>query len=323
MTIPKALTALGRAADVVTFEFENVPAASIERLAEAGALVAPGPTALRVSQDRVDEKTFLNAVGAPTVAFAVVDTLDDLVVGLTELGLPALLKTRREGYDGKGQVWIHAIEDAPAALESLGGRPAILEARATFVRELSVIAGRDWDGHMAVYPLGENRHEGGVLRTTLAPAAVDEKTQVRARAIAEAILDGLDYVGVIGVELFDLGDDVLLVNEIAPRVHNTGHWTQDGCVCDQFEQHIRAVAGWPLGPTTAHARHRNDQSAGRRGRSMARPVRQGRRTAAPLRQGRGSTGPQDGPCEPGVGDGLRPSVPLNASVSDPIRRLMP
>ena len=119
---------------------------------------------------------------------------------------------------------------------------------------LSVIAARDWDGHMAVYPLGENRHEGGVLRTTLAPAAVDEKTQVRARAIAEAILDGLDYVGVLGVELFDLGDDVLLVNEIAPRVHNTGHWTQDGCVCDQFEQHIRAVAGWSLGPTTAHAR---------------------------------------------------------------------
>ncbi|WP_428063003.1 5-(carboxyamino)imidazole ribonucleotide synthase [Brevundimonas sp.] len=253
---PDALTALGRAADVVTFEFENVPADSIERLAEAGALVAPGPTALRVSQDRVDEKTFLNAVGAPTVAFAVVDTLDDLVLGLATLGVPALLKTRREGYDGKGQVWIHAIEDAPAALESLGGRPAILEAKATFVRELSVIAARDWDGHMAVYPLGENRHEGGVLRTTLAPATVDETTQVRARAraIAEAILDGLDYVGVLGVELFDLGDDVLLVNEIAPRVHNTGHWTQDGCVCDQFEQHIRAVTGWPLGPTAAHAR---------------------------------------------------------------------
>lgn len=251
---PEALTALGRAADVVTFEFENVPAASIERLAEAGALVAPGPTALRVSQDRVDEKTFLNAVGAPTVQFAVVDTLSDLIDGLTVLGVPALLKTRREGYDGKGQVWIRDVADAAQALESLGGRPAILEAKASFVRELSVIAARDWDGHMAVYPLGENSHEGGVLRTTLAPATVDEKTQVRARAIAEAILDGLDYVGVLGVELFDLGDDVLLVNEIAPRVHNTGHWTQDGCVCDQFEQHIRAVTGWPLGPTTAHAR---------------------------------------------------------------------
>lgn len=251
---PDALTALGRAADVVTFEFENVPADSIERLAEAGALVAPGPTALRVSQDRVDEKTFLNAVGAPTVQFAVVDTLADLIDGLTVLGVPALLKTRREGYDGKGQVWIRDIADAAQALASLGGRPAILEAKASFLRELSVIAARDWDGHMAVYPLGENTHEGGVLRTTLAPATVDEKTQVRARAIAEAILDGLDYVGVLGVELFDLGDDVLLVNEIAPRVHNTGHWTQDGCFCDQFEQHIRAVTGWPLGPTTAHAR---------------------------------------------------------------------
>ena len=251
---PDALTALGRAADVVTCEFENVPAASIERLAEAGALVAPGPTALRVSQDRADEKTFLNAVGAPTVQFAVVDTLEDLIDGLTVLGVPALLKTRREGYDGKGQVWIRDIADAAQALESLGGRPAILEAKASFVRELSVIAARDWDGHMAVYPLGENSHEGGVLRTTLAPATVDDKTQVRARAIAEAILDGLDYVGVLGVELFDLGDDILLVNEIAPRVHNTGHWTQDGCVCDQFEQHIRAVTGWPLGPTAAHAR---------------------------------------------------------------------
>ncbi|KAK0342015.1 hypothetical protein LTR94_024003, partial [Friedmanniomyces endolithicus] len=251
---PDALTALGRAAQVVTFEFENVPAASIERLAEAGALVAPGPTALRVAQDRVDEKTFLNAVGAPTVEFAVVDSLDDLVLGLTRLGLPSLLKTRREGYDGKGQVWIHSIEDAPAALQALGGRPAILEAKAAFVRELSVIAARDWEGHMAVYPLGENTHEKGVLRTTLAPASLSETSEVRARAIAEAILDGLDYVGVMGVELFDLGDDVLLVNEVAPRVHNTGHWTQDGCVCDQFEQHIRAIVGWPLGPTRAHAR---------------------------------------------------------------------
>lgn len=251
---PEALTALGRAADVVTFEFENVPAASVELLAEAGALVAPGPTALRVSQDRAEEKTYLNAVGAPTVEFAVVDTLADLQAGLAQLGLPALLKTRREGYDGKGQVWIRSLDEAAAALESLHGRAAILEAKADFVRELSVIAARDWDGRMTVYPLGENHHEGGVLRVTAAPAIVDEKTQVRARAIAEAILDGLDYVGVVGVELFDLGDGVLLVNEIAPRVHNTGHWTQDGCACDQFEQHIRAIAGWPLGPTRPHAR---------------------------------------------------------------------
>ncbi|WP_426041230.1 5-(carboxyamino)imidazole ribonucleotide synthase [Brevundimonas sp. TWP2-3-4b1] len=251
---PTALTVFGRVCDVVTFEFENVPAASVERLAEAGALVAPGPTALAVAQDRVDEKTFLNAVGATTVAFAPVDSLDDLTAALETLGTPALLKTRRDGYDGKGQVWIKSPKQAGAALAELGGRPAILEARAAFTRELSIIAARGRDGAVAVYPLGENRHAGGVLRTTNAPAKIDARTEKRARAIAAAILDGLAYVGVIGIELFDLGNGELLVNEIAPRVHNTGHWTQDGCVCDQFEQHIRAIAGWPLGPTKAHAR---------------------------------------------------------------------
>ena len=251
---PTALTVMGRVCQVVTFEFENVPAASMETLAEGGALVAPGPTALKVAQDRVEEKTFLNAVGAPTVAFHPVDSLDDLLAGLERLGTPALLKTRREGYDGKGQIWIKSAKMTADAWGAIGGRPAVLEARAPFIRELSVIAARGWDGKTAVYPLGENIHSGGVLKTTLAPATVDAKTDRRARAIARAVLDGLDYVGVVGVELFDLGDGVLLVNEIAPRVHNTGHWTQDGCVCDQFEQHIRAIAGWPLGPTKAHAR---------------------------------------------------------------------
>jgi 5-(carboxyamino)imidazole ribonucleotide synthase len=251
---PTALTVFGRVCDVVTFEFENVPAASVERLAEAGALVAPGPTALAVAQDRVEEKTFLNAVGAPTVAFAAIDGLDDLHAALETLGVPALLKTRRDGYDGKGQVWIKSAKQAETALASLGGRPAILEARAPFLRELSIIAARGRDGAVAVYPLGENRHAGGVLRTTLAPAEIDAKTERRARAIARSVLEGLAYVGVMGIELFDLGEGRLLVNEIAPRVHNTGHWTQDGCVCDQFEQHVRAIAGWPLGPTAAHAR---------------------------------------------------------------------
>ncbi|MGW8704944.1 5-(carboxyamino)imidazole ribonucleotide synthase [Brevundimonas sp. NPDC055814] len=251
---PDALQALGRLCDVVTFEFENVPAASVETLAEAGALVAPGPTALAVAQDRVDEKTYLNAVGAPTVAFAAVTTLDDLTAAIERLGLPALLKTRREGYDGKGQVWIRDAADAEAAFDAIGRRPAVLEAAAVFQRELSVIAARGRDGAVAVYPLGENVHQNGVLKTTTAPAAVDPATQGRAEAIAAAVLDGLDYIGVMGIELFDMGDGELLVNEVAPRVHNTGHWTQDGCVCDQFEQHIRAVVGWPLGPSNAHAR---------------------------------------------------------------------
>ena len=251
---PEALTRLGRLCDVVTFEFENVPAASVEQLEQAGARVAPGPLALSTAQDRVVEKTFLNGVGAPTVTFAPVETLDDLQAAVETLGLPALLKTRRDGYDGKGQAWIRSPEDAKTTFAAIGGRPAILEAAADFVRELSVIAARGWDGAVAVYPLGENRHAGGVLRTTLAPAEVAPATQQRAEQIAHAILDGLDYVGVIGVELFEMADGALLVNEIAPRVHNTGHWTQDGCACDQFEQHVRAVVGWPLGPTAAHAR---------------------------------------------------------------------
>ncbi|MFC7380216.1 5-(carboxyamino)imidazole ribonucleotide synthase [Brevundimonas sp. GCM10030266] len=251
---PTALSVLGRVAQAVTFEFENVPAASVQTLVDSGAQVAPGARALAVAQDRVDEKTFLNSVGATTVDFAAVDSVDDLVAGLERLGLPALLKTRREGYDGKGQVWVKSVGDAAEAFAAIGGKPAVLEAKAAFTRELSVIAARGRDGQVAVYPLGENIHKGGVLKTTLAPAAVDPKTDARAREIAAAILNGLDYVGVLGVELFDLGDGTLLVNEIAPRVHNTGHWTQDGCVCDQFEQHIRAVAGWPLGPTEPHAR---------------------------------------------------------------------
>lgn len=251
---PDALQALGRLCDVVTFEFENVPASSVETLAEAGALVAPGPTALAVAQDRVDEKTYLNAVGAVTADFAAVTTLDDLTKAIDKLGLPAVLKTRREGYDGKGQVWIRDAADAEAAFDAIGRRPAVLEAAAVFNRELSVIAARSHDGAVAAYPLGENIHANGVLKTTLAPAAVDAKTQARAVEIAAAVLDGLDYVGVMGIELFDMGDGVLLVNEVAPRVHNTGHWTQDGCVCDQFEQHVRAIVGWPLGPTQAHAR---------------------------------------------------------------------
>jgi 5-(carboxyamino)imidazole ribonucleotide synthase len=250
---PTALSVLGQTCEAVTFEFENVPASSVERLVGSGAVVAPGPKALAVAQDRLDEKTFLNSVGAPTVAFVAIDTLEELSHAVDRMGVPALLKTRREGYDGKGQVWIKSPTEVARAWKTIGGRPAILEARAAFQRELSVICARGRDGAVAVYPLGENVHKGGVLRTTLAPAKVDAKAEARAHAMAAAILEGLDYVGVMGIELFDLGSGLLLVNEIAPRVHNTGHWTQDGCVCDQFEQHIRALAGWPLGPTTAHA----------------------------------------------------------------------
>ena len=177
----------------------------------------------------------------------------EAVEAAARIGTPCLMKTRREGYDGKGQKWVRRGDDAGAAFEALGGVPVIVEAAADFVRELSVIAARGRDGATAIYPLGENHHEGGVLRRTVAPAQVSAALADQAERIAARVLAGLDYVGVIGVELFEMADGRLLVNEIAPRVHNTGHWTQDGCLCDQFEQHIRAVAGWPLGPTRAIA----------------------------------------------------------------------
>jgi phosphoribosylaminoimidazole carboxylase, PurK protein len=251
---PDALARLAEVADVVTYEFENVPAASVERLTSLGAEVAPGPRALAVAQDRFEEKTFLNAHGAPTVAFAPADTPEGAVEAVARLGAPVLMKTRREGYDGKGQRWVEHAADAARVFAELGGVPVIVEAPADFVRELSVIAARGRDGSTAVYPLAENHHEHGILRRSLAPAEAPAAVAEQAETIARRILNGLDYVGVIGIELFELKDGRLLVNEIAPRVHNTGHWTQDGCAVDQFEQHIRAVAGWPLGPTAAIAR---------------------------------------------------------------------
>jgi 5-(carboxyamino)imidazole ribonucleotide synthase len=248
-----ALAELAASTTVVTYEFENVPAASVAWLADHGVEVAPGSRALSVAQDRVEEKTFLNANGAPTVAFAAASTPGEAVAAVAAIGAPALMKTRREGYDGKGQRWVEHAPDAAAAFEALGGVPVIVEAAADFVRELSIIAARGRDGSTAIYPLAENHHEHGVLRRSIAPAHAGPALNDQAERLAARILAGLDYVGVIGIELFEMADGRLLVNEIAPRVHNTGHWTEDGCEVDQFEQHIRAVAGWPLGPTRATA----------------------------------------------------------------------
>lgn len=232
--------------DAVTFEFENVP---VETAREAArhALLRPGAQALEAAQDRLTEKAFLNASGAPTVAVRPVDGPDALRAAALELGLPAVLKTRRFGYDGKGQAVLRTLDAAEAAWAAIGARPAVLEAFAPFARELSVVAARSAAGEISAYPLAENRHADGILRETCAPADASEATRAEALRIANALLTALDYVGVIGVELFELPDGTLLVNEIAPRVHNTGHWTMDGCLCDQFEQHMRAVAGWPLG----------------------------------------------------------------------------
>ena len=248
-----ALAELAGLTTLVTYEFENVPARSVAWLADHGVEVAPGSRALAVAQDRFEEKTFLGAHGAPTVAFAAANTPDEAVAAVAAIGAPALMKTRREGYDGKGQRWVEHAPDAAAAFEALGGVPVIVVAAADFVRELSIIAARGRDGSTAVYPLAENHHEHGVLRRTLAPARIDAGLNDQAERIAARVLAGLDYVGVIGIELFEMADGRLLVNEIAPRVHNTGHWTEDGCEVDQFEQHVRAIAGWPLGPTRAIA----------------------------------------------------------------------
>jgi len=247
------LKALADAADVITFEFENVPAASTQRLLDLGAEVTPGPRALAIAQDRVAEKTFLNGIGVPTVAFAEASSRKGATEAATKLGAPCLIKTRRQGYDGKGQTWIEHVSDAADAFTRIGAQPAIVEAPANFVRELSAIAARGRKGETALYPLGENHHENGILRRTHAPAEVRPATAAQAQQITARILTSLDYVGVLAVEMFELANGKLLVNEIAPRVHNSGHWTLDGCEVDQFEQHVRAVAGWPLGPTIALA----------------------------------------------------------------------
>jgi len=251
---PDALQALAALADVITFEFENVPAAAIEILEAAGAAVAPTGRALAIAQDRLAEKTFLNEIGAPTVAFEAVECAADIARALERLGRPLLIKSRRGGYDGKGQAWVRQPSEAQAVFADLGAVPAIAEAPADFRRELSVIAARGRGGEIALYPLAENHHEGGILRRTVAPAQAAPQTQAQAERIAASLLSALDYVGVIGIELFERDDGRLLVNEFAPRVHNSGHWTLDGCEVDQFEQHIRAIAGWPLGPAHAIAR---------------------------------------------------------------------
>jgi 5-(carboxyamino)imidazole ribonucleotide synthase len=239
--------------DAITYEFENVPVEAVAIAARSAAL-RPGARSLELTQDRVIEKSFINEAGVQTVPFAPVDDLISLDAAIQMIGLPALLKTRRFGYDGKGQAWIRNAADAEAAWRSIGEQPAILEGAARFVRELSVVAARSVDGQVRAYPLAENVHADGILKTTTAPApGVSGATQARALEIAAALGGGLDHVGVFAVELFEMENGELLVNEIAPRVHNTGHWTSDACACGQFEQHMRAVAGWPLGEVDPHS----------------------------------------------------------------------
>lgn len=247
-----ALAAFVAQVDAVTTEFENVPAATARFLA-AHKPVRPSAAALEVAQDRVAEKSFLNDIGIATAPWRAVDTREGLAAALAEIGPRGILKTRRLGYDGKGQARIDGAGDEDAAFDAMAGAPAILEGLALFEREISVIAARATDGTVRIYDPGENRHADGILRETTVPARITEDTHRHALDIAGRIATALDYVGVIGVELFAMDDGALLVNEIAPRVHNTGHWTLEGCAISQFEQHVRAVCGLPLGDPARHS----------------------------------------------------------------------
>ncbi len=246
-----ALRAFGESVEVITYEFENVPTSALDLL-ESLAPIRPGRNALATSQDRVGEKQFIQSLGLEVAPFAVIDSLPQLEAAIATIGTPSILKTRRFGYDGKGQVRLTSADDAPAAYDELAGAPAILEGFVDFDLEISVIAARSTMGTVACFDPGHNVHVDGILRRTTIPAPVDQDISSAAIAAAETILSGLDYVGVLGVELF-VTSNGLIVNEIAPRVHNSGHWTQNGCMVDQFEQHIRAVAGWSLGDPVRHS----------------------------------------------------------------------
>jgi len=240
-----ALTAFAKACDVVTYEFENVPTEALD-LIESVTPIRPGREALRISQDRLTEKTFLQDLGLNVAPFADVPDADAMTAAVAEIGAPSILKTRRFGYDGKGQARLKQPQDAAAAYAEMQGAPAILEGFVDFTHEVSVIAARSVTGDVACFDPGENVHRDGILHTTTVPARLSTAQRTDAVLMAGRILNALEYVGVLGVELF-VTPQGLIVNEIAPRVHNSGHWTQNGCSIDQFEQHIRAVTGWPLG----------------------------------------------------------------------------
>ncbi len=253
----EALGRFARSVDVVTYEFENVRVETAHILA-ASVPVRPSPLALEVAQDRLVEKEFMARLGIPLAPFVAVDAAEALPAALAQIGSPAILKTRRLGYDGKGQASLAPGEDATAAWAAVGGAPSVLERRVGFHCELSALIVRGLDGMTACYDCPANVHENGILRRSAVPSGLPESDLAQARTIATRIAEALDYIGVLAVEMFHLGPDApesarLMVNEIAPRVHNSGHWTIEACAVSQFESHIRAVAGWPLGTTLRHS----------------------------------------------------------------------
>ena len=249
-----ALAAFAGAVDLVTFEFENIPVATVRAL-EARVPVFPGSGSLESGQDRLSEKRLISDLGIPVAPFAEVSRQADIYSALARTGRPAILKTRRHGYDGKGQALIRAGDDPVAAWRAIGEMPAILEAFVPFEREVSVILARGRDGETSAFDVTENVHEAGILSTSTVPSGLSDDLAAEAVAIATGIAEAIGHVGVLAVEMFVTPAGArqrLIVNEIAPRVHNSGHWTSDAADCSQFEQHIRAIAGWPLGAGTRH-----------------------------------------------------------------------
>ena len=246
-----ALRRFAQSVDVITYEFENIPTSALDILEQIRP-IHPGRRALAISQDRLSEKEFLTGLGLKVAPYANVTTAAEAEAAAQSIGTPSILKTRRMGYDGKGQIRLKDASDMAEAWQAMQGAPSVLEGFINFSHEVSVIAARASDGQVACYDPGENVHREGILHSTTVPATLTAGQRMDAVLLAGQILNALDYVGVMGVELF-VTTDGLIVNEIAPRVHNSGHWTQNGCDICQFEQHIRSVAGWPLGDGTRHS----------------------------------------------------------------------
>ena len=249
---PGCLTTLAELSDVVTYEFENVLTAALDAL-EGKVPVHPNRAALSTAQDRLSEKLMLTRLGIRTAPFHAVESHDDLNQAISDIGVPAVLKIRRLGYDGKGQVRIDSSGQTDDALHEIGHVPAILEGFVIFDREISVLIARGSDGSMAEFDISENVHRNHILHTSTIPADIAGQTQKWAVDAARKIVTELDYVGVMALELFVTPSGSIVANEIAPRVHNSGHWTQNACAVDQFEQHIRAICGWPLGSPARHS----------------------------------------------------------------------
>lgn len=244
---PDALALFAGAVDVATYEFENIPPDTVRRLMDLGTPVRPGAEVLAVCQDRLPEKAFLSSVGLRTAPYIAVDDAADVRAGLASLGGAGILKTRRMGYDGKGQVRIMPGTDIDAAVAQCGSGPLILEGIVNFTAELSVIGARSASGEIRLFDVPRNTHAGGILRRSIVPSGLPGDVEAAAGRAVERILGALDYVGVMTVEFFWSPDQGLIANEIAPRVHNSGHWTHEACRTSQFEQHVRAIVGWPLG----------------------------------------------------------------------------